>query len=210
MRHLLLSSWLLALPLAAGAEPIRKLHDEMPIGNAPAFQLKSEFGELTVEGWDEPFAQVELEIDCQSGDVEACRRAADVIALSWTRGREQLQLRTRGSSRLSSRHLTIRTRVKAPANLPLELDLVGGTVTVSGMQQSVEADLGTGNLEMILPKSSVRSVNLKVGAGTVELYVDGGKIDGSGLLRGLNWSQGEGRATVEVDMGTGNATVRLE
>lgn len=210
MRHLLLPFCLLALPLAAGAQPIRTLHDEMPLGNAPAFQLKSEFGELSVEGWDEPFAQVDLVVECKSGDSEACRRAAEAIALSWTRSREQLQLRTRGSSRLSSRHLTIKTRVKAPANLPLELDLVGGTVTVSGMRHNVEADLGSGNLEMRLPKSAVRSVNLKVGAGSVELYVDGGRIDGSGLLRGLNWSQGEGRATVEVDMGTGNATVRLE
>jgi hypothetical protein len=207
---LIASLWLATAAAAQPAAPIRTLHDEMPVGAAPSFQVKSEFGQLVVEGWDEPSAQAEISITCKSGETEACRAAADAISFSWTRGRDQLQLRTRGSSRLSSRHLTIETRVKVPANLPLELDLVGGTVEVRGMQNSVEADMGSGDLTMRLPRSAVRSVNLKVGAGNVELYVAGGKIEGSGLFRGLNWQQGEGRSAIEVDMGTGNAVVRLD
>jgi len=151
-----------------------------------------------------------VQIDCKAEPDERCRKAAEAIALSWTRGSEQLQLRTRGSSRLGSRHLEVVTRVKIPARVPLELDLVGGTLTVNGMESDVEADLGSGDVRMRLPKAAVHSVNLKVGAGTVELFVAGGKVGGSGLFRSLNWDTGEGRATVGVVAGTGHVTVRLE
>lgn len=208
--NLLLAACLLALPPAAAAAPIRTLHDEMPAGSAPSFQVKSELGDLVLDSWDQPFIEVDLQISCKAEPDEKCRKAAAAIALSWTRGSEQLQLRTRGSSRLGSRHLEVVTRVKVPARLPLELDLVAGTITVNGVGSDIEADLGSGDVRLRLPKAAVHAVSLKVGAGSVELYVGGGKVDGSGLFRSLNWDGGEGTATIGVVIGTGHATVRLE
>jgi hypothetical protein len=77
------------------------------------------------------------------------------------------------------------------------------------MLNSVEADSGGGDITITQSRTSVGPLHIDVGAGKAELWVSGGRIEGSGLLRSINWT-GPGRATIEVDIGAGDAVVRLD
>src|SRR6185295_8432351 len=155
--------------------------------------------------------QAEVKIGCLAGVDEAkCRKAADRVRLSWSRGRSQLVVKVKGATGLLARHLWIEARFKVPATVPLEVEAIDGAIQVAGMQSDVEADAGSGDVTISQRKASVASVHVDVTAGKAELYVGGGTIEGSGLLRRINWTGGEGKAKIEVDVGAGNAVVRLD
>ncbi len=211
---LLLVSLSTQLPFAAAAQaadPIRAIREEIPTGSAGSVQLKTQAGDMIVEGWNEPTVAVDVRIGCSAGtDVETCRKASEDVRLAWARERDQLVVRVRGTTGLHARHLWIEARFKVPATLPLELESVTGGMKVSNHQSDVEADAGSGDIEIVQKKALVQSVEIDVGAGRSDLWIGGGKVEGSGLFRGVNWSGGEGKAKIEVDIGAGNATVRLE
>lgn len=196
---------------ASAAEPIRAIREEIPVGSAASVQLKTKAGDMIVEGWSEPTVGVDVRIGCAVGtEVETCRKASEDVRLAWARERDQLVVRVRGTTGLHARHLWIEVRFKVPASLPLELESVTGNMKVTNHRSDLEADAGSGDVEIVQKKADVQSVEIDVGAGRSDLWIGGGKVEGSGLFRGVNWSGGEGKAKIEVDIGAGNATVRLE
>lgn len=191
-------------------DPVRKITEEFQVGSTPKIQTKLKSGDLIVQGWDGPFVQAEVNLGCLEGtSAEVCKKATDGVSLAWSRTKKELLVRVKGATGWRARHLWIEARFKVPATVPLEVETLNGEVQISGMLNSVEADSGSGNVTITQSKASVGPLHIDVGAGRAELWVSGGKIEGSGLLRSINWT-GEGRATIEVDVGAGDAVVRLD
>jgi hypothetical protein len=85
-----------------------------------------------------------------------------------------------------------------------------GNLSVVGLEQAVEIDLGVGDADVRLPEASVRSVNLKAGVGEATLHLKSGRIQGTGFVhQGLRWT-GSGTANVEISVGVGDADLTLE
>lgn len=191
-------------------DPVRKITEEFQVGSTPKIQTKLKSGDLVVQGWDGPFVQAEVNLGCLEGTPsDVCKKATDGVSLAWSRTKKELLVRVKGATGWRARHLWIEARFKVPAKVPLEVETVNGEVQISGMLNSVEADSGSGNVTITQSKASVGPLHVDVGAGRAELWVSGGKIEGSGLLRSINWT-GEGRASIEVDIGAGDAVVRLD
>ncbi|HXU31673.1 MAG TPA: hypothetical protein VN851_13955 [Thermoanaerobaculia bacterium] len=191
-------------------DPVRKITEEFQVGSAPKVQTKLKSGDLIVEGWDGPNVQAVINLGCLEGTPQdVCQKATDGVSLAWSRTKNEVLVRVKGATGWRARKLWIEARFKVPANVPLEVESVNGEVQVSGMLNSVEADSGSGDITITQSKASVGPLHIDVGAGKAELWVSGGKIEGSGLLRSINWT-GPGRATLEVDIGAGDAVVRLD
>ncbi len=199
------------LPIRAFAlDPVRKITEEFQVGSTPRIQTKLKSGDLIVEGWDGPFIQAEINLGCLEGTTaDQCRKATDNVSLSWSRTKNEVLVRVKGATGWRARKLWIEARFKVPAKVPLEVESLNGEVKVSGMLSDVEADSGSGDITITQSRATVGPLHLDVGAGKAELWVSGGKIEGSGLLRSINWT-GTGTAKIEVDIGAGDAIVRLE
>lgn len=194
-----------------GASAIRTFEQAIPSGDAASVHAILRIGDLEIIGTDTAEARAEVTITCDSGDKDRCVDAARKIGLAWVRDNNVLRLRVTGTSRLASRHISVQTRLQVPHKLPLEIDVGVGDVFMKEVAADVEVDVGAGDVNLRLKKADVRAVNLDVNAGAAELYVDGGKVEGSGLVhRALNWKGGEGRAVIEVDIGSGDARIHLD
>ncbi len=191
-------------------DPVRKITEEFQVGTTPKIQAKLKSGDLIVQGWEGPFIQAEINLGCLAGTpADVCKKATDGVSLAWSRTKNQVLVRVKGATGFHARKLWIEARFKVPANVPLEVESVNGSVQVSGMLNNVEADSGSGDITVTQSKATVGPLHIDVGAGRAELWVSGGKIEGSGLLRSINWT-GSGKAKIEVDLGAGDAVVRLD
>jgi hypothetical protein len=201
-----------ALPASgATSEPIRTVDQSIPIEGVSSLHAILRIGDLSVVGSEGTNAAAQIKIHCDSGDKDRCADAAAKIGLAWVRDDQVLRLRVTGSSRLSSRHISIETRLEVPANLPLEIDVGAGDVHLSKTTADVEIDIGAGDATAQLAKSAIRVVRLDVNAGEAQLTTDGATVEGSGLVhKALNWTHGGGKAILEIDIGSGDARVRLD
>lgn len=209
---LLLSLLLVVLPARADdIAPIRTIDQSIPIEGVSSLHTILRIGDLSVQGTEGTNATAQVKIDCVSSDKERCREAAGKIGLAWVRDDQVLRLRVTGTSRLSSRHIHIEARLEVPANLPLEIDVGAGDVHLAQTTSDVEIDIGAGDATVQLAKSAIRVVQLDVNGGEAQLTADGATVEGSGLVhKALNWTQGEGKAILEIDIGSGDARVRLD
>ncbi|MCB1055292.1 MAG: hypothetical protein KDD11_07230 [Acidobacteria bacterium] len=195
----------------ASPDSIRTFEQAIPTGDAASVHAILRIGDLEVVGTAGTEAKAVVTVRCDSGEQDRCADAARKIGLSWVRDNTVLRLRVTGTSRISSRHISVSTHLEVPQMLPLEIDVGVGDVFMKQVAADVEVDVGAGDVNLSFSRGDVRAVNLDVNAGAAELYVDGGKVEGSGLVhKALNWKSGAGRAVVEVDVGSGDARIRLD
>jgi hypothetical protein len=110
-------------------------------------------------------------------------------------------------------HLQIEATVKHPADRPLVVDMGVGELVIEGIRADLEVDLGVGEVSVDLPLEAVSSIHLDAGIGETELLVPDGWVEASrSFLIGseCRWRDGPGEARVRVDVGVGEAVVRLE
>jgi hypothetical protein len=207
----------LLLPLATLiAAPLhsydgRTVEEQIPAEGVRSVQVKQRIGDLTIRGTDGDTLRVTAAVRCAVSEDGDCRHAATKVRVDWSRKGSRLEIEVRGTSRLSARHIRVETTVEMPRTLPLETDTASGDVTISKLESDIEVDIGEGNAELTLQQSVVRRVNLDVGVGDARILLGDGAIDSSGkVLDAVDWSNREGKTIVEVDVGIGDAVVRLE
>lgn len=155
-------------------------------------EVDTQRGAIHVESWDREEVQVEVEkrADVFTAD-EAERLFADfAIEITANDGDLQVQGRSRGDRR--SRLLELRYTVKVPGRFNVELETIGGQITVGALQGEVRAETSGGNIEIG-----------HISKGSVDVHTSGGSV------RIDQIEQGNGRATtsggsIEVGDVTGN------
>lgn len=208
----LLVAALLALGLAlpAQAEEVRRMSQSYFAGDAQKAKVRLTFGSLEVHGTTERNAEVELIIHCRRENLEKCTRRAERIRLQPRLSGDTLFLDLKNTPRGQAQGLDATMKVWLPSRLGVEIDLSGGDVQVQGMRSHLEIDTGGGNIEATLVQDDLAYVKVDVGFGNADLWTrDGSRIVGSGFPKSINW-HGAGTARVEVDLGGGEAEIRLE
>jgi len=212
--HTLAVALFAALPLtlpATAAEPIRTFGETLELAGTTALQVKLPVGDLTVEGGRGKGVTVELTVRCPGEKDRDCQHKAEAIFLKSKRNGRWLVLEVDGYPHLGRHNLSVDVHLELPRALPFQADLGVGDVEVAGLTNDVEVDIGVGDARVRHREERARSVELDAGVGEVELYVDGRRITGSGLVgKGLDWSQARGEAHVELDTGVGDLEVILE
>ncbi len=201
---------LFTVPLYA-ATTVRTLDSEVSLSGATVVEVKASVGDLAIVGEGGETIKIRAEIQCSAASDADCKEAAEKIAIGSRRSGNELVIEVEGFPKLKSKGLSVNTRIEMPRALPLSVNSGVGDVAVSGMVGNVEIDAGVGDVKVTTKSNHLRTIGLDSGVGEVQLQIDGQTIEGAGFVgKGLDWSQGKGAATLEVDTGVGDITVVLE
>lgn len=201
---------LMASSAAADGETYsRTLQQEVFAGEVHSLELDLGIGDITIEGTNGRNVEVTVELTCGREDDAKCRRRADRLSIKPRRKKGLLLIRLKGASRGKAGGISANMHVKVPRRLALEVDVLDGDVTISKMRSHIEVDVGAGDVDLNGRKQDVAQFKGAVGVGKVDLWLDEGRIEGSGFPRSVSW-HGDGAAEWEVDIGTGDVSARLE
>jgi len=132
------------------------------------------------------------------------------------------------SSDSGDRRFEERWSVRMPARLALEAELGVGDVRIDGVEGGVEIDVGVGDVEVEVSRGDVsielgvgdadiwglvtsyRSVEASGGVGGADIRVRGEDISESGFVGHRSSWTGDGESEIDVEVGVGDATIRLE
>jgi len=215
---------LLLLAVASAAPALadreRLVRDEskaFPLEGARVLRLDVGVGEVHVDATAGDRVEARLQLRCEH-DSGRCRDRAARLALTATRGAgDELRLELGDEdhphrNRHGMHYPEVELRLLVPATMDVAIDLGVGELELNGIEGDVTADLGVGEVSVEVPESAVRSVGIDVGIGEAQLSPRQYEMHHSGFLflgNEVDWRDGEGRSRINVDIGVGEAHVRL-
>jgi hypothetical protein len=127
----------------------RLIEEQFPAPPGTAFDLDTQFGHLTVTGWDEPVIALDVTISVEAPTTDAARAVADLTILDIRReeGRVSARARYPQESPAGTR-ITLTCAVKAPHGMALAISNAFGRTTVRGMRGSVVLDHRHGAVDL--------------------------------------------------------------
>ena len=84
---------------------------------------------------------------------------------------------------------------------------------ITGQKEDLRVDIGVGKVRVRLPKESVGEAFIDVGIGQVRVLGSDGQPDQRrSFLVGtdVHWDDGPGKAELDIEVGVGEVTVRLD
>lgn len=199
---------LLAVPSRADVDVYSNEMSYLP-GQAHRVNVNLGFGELQVEGIDESKITVEIRVTCSRQDFEKCKRRGERIRLVPRIKNGKFLIGLKHTPQGKVQGLNAYVKLHVPKGLPLDVDMVGGDVFVSEMLADVAVAGGGGDVDVVARHDLTGNVNMKVVAGHAELWMGDGHMKGGGFPRAIRW-RGPGASRIDIQLGTGDARVRLE
>lgn len=204
---LLVLMWTGAAAVAAD-ETVRTLDTRVFAGEVHTLEIDLGVGNITVEGTDSRDVEVEVDLSCGREDAVKCQNRAQRIELVPRRKKGRLKVRLKGTPRGRAGGISAEMRLRIPRRLGLEVDLQAGNIALADIESHIEVDVGAGDVDVSGQQASMSEVKVAVGVGKADLWLGDGRIEGTGFPRTLNW-HGNGAAELEIDVGTGDVTVKL-
>ncbi len=199
-----------ALPAAAEPVAVRTLRQEIALGDAAKVHTRLSIGDMRIEGTDGGKVEVELTLTCTRVDPEVCKRRAEWVRLAPRMKKRELRVKLKKTPKARLRGIQAQMTVRIPRQVPVEVDVTAGTLTIRGMQSHLNINSGGGDVDVTAVRSGAREVNIDIGFGKADLWLGEERIKGTGWPKALNWT-GIGDADIEIDVvGGGNVSVRLE
>ncbi len=203
---------LLALPSGLLAED-RVLQGTANVSGDGRIVLDFPVGELHVEGASAGPFLIEVSARCKR-DRDRCEERLDDVAIEIVEKRGNFYVEVAPHSKWRWwNSLQLEASVRHPADTDLEIDMGVGELEIEGVRGDLRVDLGVGEVRIDLELADFASVQLDAGIGETELLVPDGWIEGDrSFLVGSesHWRDGPGESRVRVDVGVGEAVVRLD
>lgn len=168
--------------------------------------------ELEIEAADQTDVVIELTLRCR-WSFSSCDDALEDLELVSRASTRRLTLGLAGVSRWKNSMIGVEGTIRIPQTSPLEVKMGVARIEISGVQRDLRVDLGVGDLDIRLPEASVGEAFVDVGVGQIHFFGSGNKLDGHrSFLVGneIHWSDGAGDAAIDIEVGVGDVTVRLE
>lgn len=167
------------------------------------------FGEVRVEGTEGSHVGVELRLTCTRQDLDKCRRRGERIRVVPRIKKGKFVVRLKHTPRGVIQGLRAHVKLTVPRHVPIDVDMVGGDVFVTRVDADVVIAGAGGDVDVVARHDTTGNVNVKVVAGKAELWMGDGHMKGAGFPRSIRW-RGPGASRIDIDLGTGDARVRLE
>lgn len=207
---LLLCAALLWASSAGAEEIVRSFRQQIPAGGADGISLDFPVGEVTVEAWESSQVDLDVKLACNHHRTSRCAEAAKAVRLVYDTSGDRIRIQVKNWPKLGAKGLHVIARIHVPRDLPLRADLGVGELTVEGTTNDLTLGLGVGEVNVMVPKEAIGSVDLDTGVGEASLHANGRHYESAGLIsRELRWDKGTGRAGVTVDCGVGEIDVTL-
>ncbi len=219
--------------LAAGAwaGENRLLEHRTPAAGIERLALDAGVGDVTIYAGpgDEIIAKVTLKprrggIPLLSSSREG-RRQVEEASLEAHRDGATLELSVPAPDK-KHRKFEERWEITVPARLALDLDAGVGDIEITGLSGgisidagvgdidvksaggNIEIDGGVGEIDVTAPAAAVGRVEISAGVGECEIHTGERTIKGKSLGCDASWT-GQGSATLKIEAGVGEVTVKL-
>jgi len=211
MRALMFTALALLVAAPASAVVLRSQERAYPTDDLRRVRVDFPVGELQIEPTDGDQLLVTVFVTCKHRSQESCERSADRIKVRTSDRGDLLSIKIEGVPKFNAGSVQVKCTVKVPRALDLDVDMGVGELTIREIAGNLEVDLGVGEIDVALAENNVRDVRLNVGIGEASFSGSHGNRSVSGLFgRKITWTDGAGASRVNVDLGVGEARVRLD
>lgn len=212
-KAVLLATALLALSAtAASAGDYREIEASHELAKGQAMRIDFHSGDLRIEPATGRKVTVELSLECKWRR-DDCEETLEEIEVDWISSDRRLRMEVDGLDSWRFTRIEVEAVVKVPSDARLTVDMGAGRLEIEEHANDVRVDLGAGEFRLFMAEAAVESVSIDVGVGEARLrgrdtYVSGRRsmLIGSEVM----WSDGPGKALVDIEVGAGEATVWLE
>ncbi len=199
----------LALAAQAGAADIRDVSQVYSLTHARSVRIELPAGDIRVETIPQHKLRVDLTLKCRSWSDNCRERARNVEIVGGYEG-DVFVLKLANVPKTNFNGLSLHGTVQVPRDLAPDFALGAGDLDLWGIGSDTDVSLGAGDLTVHLREDDTRSVDMQVGLGDASLHRHGERIGGRGFLsKSLSWS-GSGRAVVNLHLGVGDVSARLD
>jgi hypothetical protein len=163
-------------------------------------------GELTIMPSEDGKVHVSVEACSREGWFRWRKRNADDAALEARRSGERLGFV------LNKDKFEETWVIRMPSTLAINADLGVGEVKIGGMRNDIDLDVGVGAAEIEGQAADYHSVSGDVGVGEITVDATGGsgKSRRAVVSDSETWiADGDGKATIDADIGVGDADITL-
>jgi len=191
----------------------RTIEAQAQLAAGQEVRLDFPVGELEIVGVEGARLRIEVEGRCKHGSSRCEEHLEEIeIEIRESGGAFRIEVAPHSKWRWWD-SLQIEARMTYPSSHELIVDMGVGELDIEGLTGDLEVDLGVGEVSVDLPVEAVRSVSIDAGIGETELKVPDGWVRGErSFLIGSesSWRDGTGQARVRVEVGVGEAVVRLQ
>ncbi len=199
---------LVAAPARAQVEIHSDQHAYV-LGDARQVKVALAFGEVQIEGTDGAEVEVDFRLTCSRKNLDKCRQRGQKIRIVPRLRKGRFVIKMAHTRKGKIQGLKGHVKIKVPRSVPLDVDLTSGDVFVTHMLADVVIAGVNGDVDVVTEQDSAGKVSVMVVAGKAELWLGEGHMKGAGFPRSIKW-QGPGSSRINIDLGTGDARVRLE
>jgi hypothetical protein len=202
---------LLAVPAAADVD-VRSIDRSFKVDSDQQIILKMPLGEVEVVAGDPGKVEIEVVVTCGNSSTR-CRSRAEEIRLEDTARSRSLILEIEGYSNKLTNRPGVEVRLRIPTDSELKTEIGVGSMKIEDLTGDVSVEVGVGDVRVYVDPDRVGSVRLEVGVGSAEIHPDSQDQWSSGFLflgNEVYWDEGEGESHIRVDVGVGEAMVRLD
>ena len=186
-----------------------------PVDFGQAVTIRFGIGELDIQAWSSDEIRADLEVRCRPKLSQAlCEKYRHRLRLEPHRGDEGIEVRLVGLPKYKLRKLHLDGRVQVPRWSPLTVRVGIGDVDIRVDTRDLLVEMGIGDLTVRAPADSVGTVEVSTRIGDASVSRSGGPAIATRrrMLLGarVDWTGGEGDATISVGLKIGDAKVVLE
>jgi len=199
----------------AWEEYSRTTHQRTRLFSTGTLTIDTRVGDLHIEGWDDPYVEVEVEKVVRAGSKQKADVLYDQIGVILEGQDKQVTLRTTYPPRSLRRpfrgesQLTVNFRVKMPYDAALFLKCVDGDVSIRGLAGRQQILVNYGDVEIDVPDVwNLRSLDAKAFLGYVQSDLHGGMDqDSIGLGKRTSFWNRNGRQEIKVRVRMGGVFI---
>jgi len=201
---------LIALGAAARAdESYREIRESFPFRTGQEIELEFPIGQLRIEPASGSAVEVEIEGRCRWSS--SC--GLDKIEVDHRSGDRVLRVRVTADGLGSKTQHELRAVVRVPPRAALDVEMSIGELEIRDLEGDLDAELGIGEVRVYASGPRVRAVYLDAGIGEASLRGSTSRARSSRpmLVGGeVEWTDGEGETTLDVEVGIGEVRVDLD
>lgn len=194
------------------ASETRSLEETFAIESGQTVRIEIAVAELEIEATDRKDVMVELSLRCR-WQLNECEDAIERLQMESRTSSRRLTLELTGHSSWRSSIVEVDGLIQIPQSSPLEVKMGIADLDITGLEKDLRIDVGVGQIRARLPKSSIGEAFIDVGVGQAKVLGSDGRPDERrSFLVGtdVHWDDGPGRAEIDIEVGVGEVTVRLD
>ncbi len=202
---------LLSVPARADVE-VRSITRSFEVTSGQEIELDLPLGDVVVTAGDADRVEIEIIVTCGSSS-RRCRERAEEIRLDEANRGRRLRLEVEGYSNRLTNRPRVEVHLSIPAANALAVEIGVGSMRVEDLVGEIRIDLGVGKVTAFVDPEQIGSIRLSVGIGSADIHPRSRNQRSSGFLflgNEVYWEEGDGKGRIIVDVGVGEAMVRLD